>query len=37
MTPPPFEQVKQQLQQRAGQQQVENLVKELRTKAKVVD
>lgn len=37
MTPPPFEQVKPQLQQRAGQQQVENLVKELRTKAKVVD
>src|SRR5574343_652328 len=35
MTPPPFEQVKPQLQQRAGQQQVENLVKELRTKAKV--
>ena len=35
MTPPPFEQVKPQLQQRAGQQQVENLVKELRNKAKV--
>ena len=35
MTPPPYEQVKPQLQQRAGQQQVENLVKELRTKAKV--
>jgi len=34
-TPPPFEQVKQQLQQRASQQQVENLVKELRGKAKV--
>jgi len=34
-TPPPFEQVKPQLQQRASQQQVENLVKELRTKAKV--
>lgn len=33
--PPPFDQVKQQLQQRAGQQQVENLVKELRSKAKV--
>ncbi|HLO61852.1 MAG TPA: peptidyl-prolyl cis-trans isomerase [Azonexus sp.] len=33
--PPPFEQVKQQLQQRAGQQQVENLVKDLRSKAKV--
>jgi peptidyl-prolyl cis-trans isomerase C len=35
MTPPPFDQVKPQLQQRAGQQQVENLVKELRSKAKV--
>lgn len=35
MTPPPFDQVKPQLQQRASQQQVENLVKELRTKAKV--
>lgn len=35
LTPPPFEQVKQQLQQRAGQQQIENLVKELRAKAKV--
>lgn len=35
MTPPPFDQVKPQLQQRAGQQQVENLVKELRAKAKV--
>ena len=35
MTPPPFDQVKPQLQQRAGQQQVENLVKELRGKAKV--
>jgi len=34
-TPPPFEQVKPQLQQRASQQQVENLVKELRGKAKV--
>lgn len=34
-TPPPYEQVKQQLQQRASQQQVENLVKELRAKAKV--
>lgn len=33
--PPPFDQIKQQLQQRAGQQQVENLVKELRSKAKV--
>lgn len=35
MTPPPFEQVKQQLQQRASQQQIEQLVKDLRTKAKV--
>ena len=35
LTPPPFEQVKPQLQQRAGQQQVESLVKELRGKAKV--
>ena len=35
MTPPPFDQVKPQLQQRAGQQQVETLVKELRGKAKV--
>ncbi|UCV29766.1 peptidylprolyl isomerase [Ferribacterium limneticum] len=35
MTPPPFDQVKPQLQQRASQQQVENLVKELRGKAKV--
>jgi peptidyl-prolyl cis-trans isomerase C len=33
--PPPFDQVKQQLQQRASQQQVENLVKDLRSKAKV--
>lgn len=35
LTPPPFEQVKQQLQQRASQMQVEQLVKELRAKAKV--
>lgn len=35
MTPPPYEQVKQQLQQRASQQQIEQLVKDLRTKAKV--
>jgi peptidyl-prolyl cis-trans isomerase C len=35
MTPPPYEQVKQQLQQRASQQQVEQLVKDLRAKAKV--
>ncbi len=35
MSPPPFEQVKPQLQQRASQQQVENLVKELRAKAKI--
>ncbi len=34
-TPPPFDQVKPQLQQRASQQQIENLVKELRSKAKV--
>ena len=34
-TPPPFEQAKPQLQQRASQQQVEQLVKELRAKAKV--
>ena len=33
--PPPFDQVKPQLQQRASQQQIENLVKELRGKAKV--
>ncbi|MCL2635113.1 MAG: peptidylprolyl isomerase [Betaproteobacteria bacterium] len=33
--PPPFEQVKPQLQQRASQQQVEQLVKDLRAKAKV--
>lgn len=35
MTPPPFEQIKPQLQQRANQQQVENLVKDLRAKAKI--
>lgn len=35
MTPPPYEQVKPQLQQRASQQQIEQLVKDLRTKAKV--
>lgn len=35
LTPPPYDQVKPQLQQRASQQQVENLVKELRNKAKV--
>jgi len=35
LTPPPYEQVKPQLQQRASQQQVENLVKDLRSKAKV--
>ena len=34
-SPPPFEQVKPQMQQRAAQQQVEQLVKELRGKAKV--
>lgn len=35
LTPPSFEQVKPQLQQRAGQMQVENLIKDLRAKAKV--
>lgn len=35
LTPPPFEQVKPQLQQRANQQLVEQLVKDLRAKAKV--
>jgi peptidyl-prolyl cis-trans isomerase C len=35
LTPPPFEQVKPQLQQRASQQVVEQLVKELRSKAKI--
>lgn len=35
MTPPSFEQAKPQLQQRASQQLVEQLVKELRAKAKV--
>lgn len=35
LTPPPFEQVKPQLQQRASQQQIERLVRELRAKAKV--
>jgi len=35
LTPPPFEQVKAQLQQRANQRQIEDLVKELRGKAKV--
>ena len=35
LNPPPFEQVKPQLQQRASQQQIETLVKELRSKAKV--
>ncbi len=34
-SPPSFDQVKPQLQQRASQQQVEKLVKELRDKAKV--
>ena len=33
--PPPFDQVKPQMQQRASQQQIETLVKELRSKAKV--
>ena len=35
LTPPPFDQLKPQLQQRANQQTVEKLVKELRAKAKV--
>ncbi len=35
LNPPPFEQVKPQLQQRAGQQLVEQLVKDLRAKAKI--
>jgi len=35
MNPPPYEQVKGQLQQRASQQVVEQLVKDLRAKAKV--
>lgn len=35
LTPPPYEQVKPQLQQRASQQQVEALVKKLREGAKV--
>jgi len=35
LSPPPFEQVKPQLQQRASQQQVEQLIKDLRAKAKV--
>ncbi|MCK6412664.1 MAG: peptidylprolyl isomerase [Azonexus sp.] len=35
LNPPAFDQLKQQLQQRAHQQQVEKLVKELRAKAKV--
>ena len=35
LTPPPFDQIKPQLQQRASQQLVEQLVKDLRAKAKV--
>lgn len=35
LSPPPFDQVKPQLQQRAQQQQVETMVKDLRAKAKV--
>jgi peptidyl-prolyl cis-trans isomerase C len=35
LTAPPFEQVKPQLQQRAGQQQVDKLINDLRAKAKV--
>ena len=34
-TPPPFEQVKPQLQQRASQQAIERMVQELRAKAKI--
>lgn len=34
-SPPPYEQVKPQLQQRASQQQIEQLVQDLRAKAKV--
>ena len=35
LTPPAFDQVKPQLQQRAQQQQVEQLVKKLRDSAKI--
>jgi peptidyl-prolyl cis-trans isomerase C len=35
LTPPPFEQIKPQLAQRAQQQQIEKMVAELRAKAKV--
>ncbi len=35
LTPPSFDQVKPQLQQRASQMQIENLIKDLRMKAKV--
>lgn len=35
VNPPPFEQVKQQLAQQANQRQIENLVRELRSKAKI--
>jgi len=35
LTPPTFDQVKPQLQQRAGQMQIEKLIKDLRDKAKV--
>ncbi|WP_303783415.1 peptidylprolyl isomerase [Azovibrio restrictus] len=35
LTPPPFEQLKPQLTQRANQQKVEQLIEELRSKAKV--
>ncbi len=35
LTPPPFEQVKPQLQQRASQQKIDALVRDLRAKAKV--
>lgn len=35
LTPPPFDQVKQQLSQRAQQQQIEKMVNDLRAKAKI--
>jgi peptidyl-prolyl cis-trans isomerase C len=35
LTPPPFDQIKQQLAQRLQQEQIQKLVNELRAKAKV--
>lgn len=35
LTPPPFEQIKPQLQQRAGQMQIERMIEGLRSKAKL--